>query len=113
MGDTGFITVKGIGNASGTTRFEWEREITSSEAERLLSICESGKIEKLRYFVKVGGHTFEVDDFAGENRGLVIAEVELQEENERFERPDWLGEEVTGQVQYYNSYLAKKPFRDW
>lgn len=84
-----------------------------SDAERLLSICESGKIEKLRYFVKEGRHTFEVDHFTGENQGLVLAEIELQEENESFEKPAWLGEEVTGQVEYYNSYLSKYPFGNW
>ena len=113
IGESGFITVKGIGNATGTTRFEWEKEISLSEAERLLSICEPGKVEKLRYFVRAEGHTFEVDVFTGENQGLVVAEIELQEENEGFEKPDWLGEEVTGQVQYYNSYLAKNPFKNW
>lgn len=113
MGDKGFITVKGIGNEAGTMRFEWEKPISLADAERLLSICEPGKIEKLRYFVQAGKHVFEVDDFEGENKGLVLAEIELQEENEAFEKPGWLGEEVTGKIQYYNSYLAKKPFRDW
>ena len=113
IGHSGFITVKGIGNTTGTTRFEWEKEISLSDAERLLSICEPGKIEKLRYFVQAEGHTFEVDVFTSENQGLVVAEIELQEENEGFEKPDWLGEEVTGQVQYYNSYLAKNPFKNW
>jgi adenylate cyclase len=113
IGHSGFITVKGIGNTTGTTRFEWEKEISLSDAERLLSICEPGKIDKLRYFVKAGEHVYEIDDFTGENQGLVVAEIELQEENEGFEKPDWLGEEVTGQVQYYNSYLAKNPFKNW
>jgi adenylate cyclase len=113
IGHSGFITVKGIGNTTGTTRFEWEKEISLSDAERLLSICEPGKIDKLRYFVKAGEHVYEIDDFTGENQGLVVAEIELQEENEAFEKPDWLGEEVTGQVQYYNSYLAKNPFKNW
>lgn len=113
IGESGFITVKGIGNVAGTTRFEWEKEISLPEAERLLSICEPGRIEKLRYFVRAGEHVYEIDDFTGENQGLVMAEIELQEENEGFEKPDWLGEEVTGQVQYYNSYLAKNPFRNW
>ena len=109
----GFITVKGIGNASGTTRFEWEKEISKKEAERLLQICETGIIDKVRYFVKAGVHIYEIDEFALDNQGLVLAEIELTNEDESFEKPDWLGEEVTGQTKYYNSSLVKKPFRDW
>lgn len=109
----GFITVKGIGNESGTTRFEWEKEISKKEAERLLEICETGIIDKKRYFVQVGVHVYEIDEFAGENKGLVLAEIELINEEDSFEKPDWLGEEVTGQTKYYNSSLAKKPFRNW
>jgi adenylate cyclase len=109
----GWITVKGIGNASGTTRFEWEKEIPGSEAKSLLDLCESGKIEKTRYHVKSGKHTFEVDEFQGENQGLVIAEIELEDETEAFERPTWLGEEVTGQIKYYNASLSKLPFSNW
>ena len=109
----GWITVKGLGNASGTTRFEWEKEIPGSEAKSLLDLCESGKIEKTRYHVKSGKHTFEVDEFQGENQGLVIAEIELEDETEAFERPTWLGEEVTGQIKYYNASLSKLPFSNW
>ena len=109
----GWITVKGIGNASGTTRFEWEKEIPGSEAKSLLDLCESGKIEKTRYHVKSGKHTFEVDEFQGENQGLVIAEIELEDETEAFERPTWLGDEVTGQIKYYNASLSKLPFSKW
>ena len=109
----GWITVKGIGNASGTTRFEWEKEIPGSEAKSLLDLCESGKIEKTRYHVKSGKHTFEVDEFQGENQGLVIAEIELEDETEAFECPKWLGEEVTGQIKYYNASLSKLPFSQW
>lgn len=113
IADTGFITVKGIGNASGTTRFEWEKEISKKEAESLLKICETGIIDKERYFVKVGAHTYEVDDFGLDNKGLVMAEVELSSEHELFEKPTWLGEEVTGQKKYYNSSLVKNPYRNW
>ena len=94
-GDKGFLTVKGIGNASGASRYEWEREIPVKEAGELLEICEPGVIDKIRYLVKSGDHTFEVDEFFGENQGLIIAEVELDSENESFQKPDWLGEEVT------------------
>ncbi|MCK5872838.1 MAG: CYTH domain-containing protein [Methylococcales bacterium] len=113
IADTGFITVKGIGNESGTTRFEWEKEISKQEAEILLKICEIGIIDKERYFIKVREHTYEVDDFALDNKGLVMAEVELSSEHELFEKPNWLGEEVTGQKKYYNSSLVKNPYQNW
>ena len=112
-GEKGFITIKGKSNNSGTTRLEWEKEISLSEAESLLSICESGIIDKIRYEVKVGNHVFEVDVFSGENEGLIIAEIELQSENEIFEKPFWLGEEVTNDERFYNSFLSKKPFKTW
>lgn len=112
-GDKGFITIKGIANTSGTSRYEWEKEIPVSEARELLNLCESGIIDKTRYLVHVAKHTFEVDDFYGENEGLVIAEIELKSENEEFIKPDWLGEEVTGDERYYNSSLVKKPFKSW
>jgi len=112
-GDKGFITVKGIGNASGVSRYEWEMEIPRSEAEELLAICEPGVIDKTRFLVESGPHTFEVDEFYGANEGLVVAEIELSAETEEFERPDWLGEEVTGDVRYLNSMLVKHPFTTW
>ncbi len=110
-GDKGFLTIKGM--ALGASRYEWEREIPVKEAEDLLEICEPGVIDKIRYLVKSGKHTFEVDEFFGENRGLIIAEVELNAEDEVFEKPSWLGEEVTGCTKYYNSMLMKKPYRSW
>jgi len=112
-GDKGFITIKGIGNASGATRYEWEKEIPTTEVEELLKICEPGVIDKTRFLVKVGEHTFEVDEFYGENQGLVVAEIELSEENESFKKPEWLGAEVTGDVKYYNSMLMKNPYTKW
>lgn len=112
-GTKGYITIKGKGNASGTTRFEWEKEIALSEAEQLLLLCEEGVIDKIRHEIPLGNHCFEVDVFAGVNDGLIVAEVELQTENESFEKPDWLGKEVTGQVRYYNAYLSATPFKDW
>jgi adenylate cyclase len=112
-GDKGYITVKGIGNQSGASRFEWEKEISVNEAEELLSICEPGVIDKTRYLVPVGGHTFEVDEFYGENQGLIIAEVELKAEDEGFEKPSWLGLEVTGDPKYFNSMLMKHPYTKW
>lgn len=112
-GDKGFLTIKGIGNASGASRYEFEKVITVDEANELLNICEPGVIDKTRTKVPAGKHTFEVDRFFGDNEGLVVAEIELEEEGESFERPEWLGEEVTGDPKYYNSMLMKTPFKDW
>ena len=112
-GNKGFLTIKGKGNENGTTRFEWEKEISLSEAEALLQLCESGSIDKIRYEIPLGKHTFEVDIFSGENQGLIIAEVELTSENEFFEQPNWLGKEVTGDKKYYNSHLSEHPFCSW
>ncbi|MFK7749193.1 MAG: CYTH domain-containing protein [Kordia sp.] len=112
-GNQGFLTIKGKSNESGTSRFEWETEISVAEATQLLQLCEKGIIEKIRYNIPLGNHIFEVDEFFGENEGLLVAEVELQHENEAFQKPDWLGEEVTGQTPYYNSQLSKKPYKTW
>ena len=112
-GEKGYLTIKGKSTNNGLTRFEWEKEISKTDAEALLNLCEKGVIEKTRFEVKSGNHTFEVDEFFGDNKGLIIAEVELQNENETFTKPNWLGEEVTGQIKYYNSQLSKKPFNSW
>lgn len=111
--EKGYLTIKGASNASGTSRYEWEKELTLNEAEDLMKLCEPGIIDKTRYLVQYGNHVFEVDEFYGENKGLVVAEVELNSENELFEKPDFLGQEVTGDVRYYNSHLMKSPFSDW
>ncbi|WP_271768811.1 CYTH domain-containing protein [Aquimarina algiphila] len=108
-----FITVKGISNASGTSRFEWEKEISVKEAEQLLPLCEKGIIEKIRYEIPSGHHTIEVDVFSAENNGLILAEIELSDENESFLKPNWIGNEVTGDSRYYNSQLSKKPYTLW
>ncbi len=112
-GDKGYLTIKGKSSANGTTRLEWEREISLMDAETLLTICEIGIIDKVRYEVKVGPHVYEVDIFSGENDGLVMAEIELESESETFEKPHWLGEEVTNDERYYNAYLSKNPFTCW
>ncbi|TMU55243.1 CYTH domain-containing protein [Flagellimonas algicola] len=112
-GDKGFLTVKGESNVSGTTRFEWETEINVAEATNLIDLCEAVILEKNRYKVPFGSHVFEVDEFLGENKGLVVAEVELQHEDEFFDKPEWLGQEVTGDVRYYNSQLSINPFQNW
>ncbi len=113
MGDLGWITVKGRTTDGGTTRSEWEYEIPAADAEALLSLCLPEPIRKVRYEVPFGGHVFEVDEFGGANSGLVLAEIELKSSDETFERPDWLGREVTGLPEYYNSQLSKKPYTRW
>lgn len=112
-GGQGFLTIKGKGNASGTTRMEWETAIPLAEAEQLLTLCEKGVIDKIRYEVSSGNHVIEVDVFSGDNKGLTIAEIELASEEEAFEKPYWLGKEVTGEERYYNAYLSTRPYQDW
>jgi len=112
-GDAGYITIKGIGDESGASRFEWEKEISIPDAEALLKLCEPGVIDKTRHLVKTGDHTIEVDEFHGENEGLVVAEVELKSEDDQFEKPVRLGNEVTGQAKYFNSMLMKNPYTKW
>lgn len=111
--DKAYLTIKGIGNKSGTSRYEWEKEISVKDASDLLKICEPEIIDKVRYLVEVKHHMFEVDEFLRENKGLIIAEVELEDEDEIFNLPDWIGNEVTGELKYYNASLAKKPFNKW
>ncbi|WP_298139877.1 CYTH domain-containing protein [Flavobacterium sp.] len=112
-GDKGFITIKGIGSENGVSRFEWEKEIAVEEAKSLLKLCEKGVIEKTRYEVKSGNHTIEIDVFHGENDGLILAEIELENENETILKPSWLGNEVTNDERYYNAYLSQNPFKSW
>lgn len=111
--DVGYLTIKGKSTSSGLSRFEWEKEISKHEADSLIKLCEAGIVDKVRYEIKCGNHTFEVDEFFGDNEGLIIAEVELNSENEHFKKPNWLGKEVTGEVKYYNSQLSKVPFSNW
>ncbi|GAA3755476.1 CYTH domain-containing protein [Flavobacterium ginsengiterrae] len=112
-GEKAYLTIKGIGHQGGMTRFEWENQIPLDEAAELLKLCEKGKIEKTRYEIKSGNHIYEVDEFYGENEGLIMAEIELQSETESFEKPEWLGEEVTNDKRYYNAYLSQNPFKNW
>lgn len=113
FGDLGFLTIKGKTNQSGTTRFEWEKEILLKDAEALIKLCEPGIIDKIRYEIRNGNHTIEVDEFFGENQGLIVAEIELESEDESYQRPKWLGEEVTGKNEYYNAQLSEFPFSKW
>ena len=112
-GEKGFLTIKGKGNDSGMSRPEWEKEIPLNEAEMLLSLCEKGVIDKTRYEIKYGDHVIEVDVFSDENDGLIIAEIELTAESEAFEKPEWLGKEVTDDERYYNAYLSQNPYQNW
>ena len=111
--DKGYLTIKGPSDQQGLGRYEWEKEIPLGEAQELMKLCEPGMIDKTRYLVRAGKHIFEVDEFYGENEGLTIAEVELESEDESYEKPDFVGDEVTGDVRYYNSFLMKKPFCSW
>ena len=112
-GNKGYLTIKGSSNESGLSRFEWEKEIPVDEAIELLKLCEKGIIDKTRFEVKIGNHIFEIDEFYGENEGLIMAEIELNSETETFEKPSWLGIEVTNDKRYYNSYLSQNPFMKW
>lgn len=112
-GNKGYLTIKGKGNESGTSRLEWETEIPLIDAEQLLSLCEKGVIDKIRYEIPSGNHIYEVDVFSGDNNGLIIAEIELQDETETFSKPNWLGKEVTGDEKYYNAYLSNRPYQSW
>ncbi|MDX2442982.1 MAG: CYTH domain-containing protein [Bacteroidales bacterium] len=112
-GEKGYITIKGMGNKTGVSREEWEYEIPVSDALELLRMCKNGIIRKNRYLIDFEGKTFEVDEFSGDNEGLVVAELELNSENEPFEKPSWLGREITGEDKYYNLMLVKHPFKDW
>lgn len=109
----GVLTIKGKSSEDGTTRFELEKPLSLEEAQSLLTLCEPGIIEKIRYLVPVSAHVFEVDEFLGDNKGLVVAEIELTTADESFEKPNWLGKEVTGDIRYYNAQLSKKPYKSW
>lgn len=109
----GYITIKGLSSKNGTTRYEWEKEIELIEAKSLLNLCEKGVIIKKRYLINHNEWLYEVDEFDGDNKGLVIAEIELKNEKEIFEKPEWLGKEVTGVTKYYNSELKNNSFKNW
>ena len=111
--DKAYLTIKGKSVNGGMTRYEFEKEIEMDEAQHLLQLCKGGVIDKRRYLVKSGNHTFEVDEFYGENEGLTVAEVELNSEDELFKKPHFIEKEVTGDIRYYNSFLMKNPYTRW
>ena len=108
-----YLTIKGPSMNGGLSRYEFEREIPLDDAQQMMRFCEPGIIDKTRWLVKSGHHTFEVDEFFGDNEGLVVAEVELAYEDEPFEKPSFIGKEVTGDRRYYNSQLRANPFNKW
>lgn len=112
-GQQRFLTIKGPSLDGGLSRYEFEKEITLDEANHLFELCEPGIIDKTRYLVDYKGHTFEVDEFYGDNEGLVMAEVELSSANEPYEKPIYIGREVTGDRRFYNSHLRKNPYKLW
>jgi CYTH domain-containing protein len=112
-GGSGTVTIKGKSNESGLSRYEWEKEIPVVEAQALLEIALPGIIDKTRYVINFKGFNYEVDVFHGANKGLLLAELELEDELQPFLKPDWLGDEVTGDKRYYNSYLSEQAFTSW
>jgi CYTH domain-containing protein len=112
-GEKGFLTIKGPSLDGGLSRFEWEKEIPVNEAWELMKLCHCATIDKTRYLVDYKGHTFEVDEFYGDNEGLVVAEIELNDKEEDFELPPFIGKEVTGDAKYYNSSLTRFPYKCW
>ena len=108
-----WLTIKGPSRNGGLSRFEWEKEIDAKEALELLQLAEGAVIDKVRYYVDYAGHTIEVDEFNGDNEGLVMAEIELASEDENVELPTWLGREVTGEKRFYNSHLREHPYKEW
>ena len=108
-----FLTIKGPSLDGGLSRYEFEKAITPDEAHSLFQLCEPGIIDKTRWLVDCGKHTFEVDEFHGDNQGLVMAEVELSAPGERYDKPDFIGQEVTGDRRYYNSHLRAHPYSEW
>lgn len=112
-GDKGFLTIKGPSGKDGLSRYEFETEIPLEDAHEMMKLCMQGKVDKNRYLIKNGKHTVEVDEFFGDNEGLLLAEIELGSEEEEYERPDFLGDEVTGDKRYYNKYMLKHPYCEW
>ena len=111
--DKAYLTIKGPSLDGGLSRYEFEKEITLDEANHLFQLCEPGIIDKRRYLVDYEGHTFEVDEFFGDNEGLVMAEIELNAPDESFKKPDFIGTEVTGDRRYYNAHLRQNPYKLW
>lgn len=108
-----FLTIKGPSANNGLSRYEFETEIPLEDGKQMMEFCRPGRIKKTRWLVRSGKHTVEVDEFFGDNEGLVVAEIELADENEEFEKPDFLGEEVTGDPRYYNKCLMRRPYILW
>ena len=111
--DKGYLTIKGPSRGNDIARYEFEREIPLEDAREMMGLCMPGRVDKDRYLIKSGKHVIEVDEFFGENEGLVLAEIELESEDEAYEKPDFLGKEVTGDYHYYNKYMLRRPYKLW
>ena len=111
--DKAYLTIKGPSNQAGLARYEFETEVSLEDGRQLMALCRPGRIDKTRWLIKNGKHTIEVDEFHGDNDGLVMAEIELGSEDEEYEKPDFLGKEVTGDRRYYNSHLMRFPYCLW
>jgi CYTH domain-containing protein len=112
-GDEAFLTIKGPSDEKLRTRYEFEQKIPAADAQELIKLCTTGIIDKVRHYIPHGRHVWEVDVFHGDNEGLVIAEIELSSENETFELPSWVGDEVTDDKRYYNAMLSRMPYKLW
>ena len=108
-----YLTIKSRPNDWGWSRYEFEKRISMKDAEELFQLCLPSVIDKIRYHVPCGDVLVEVDEFLGDNYGLILAEIELTSENQSFEKPDFLGKEVTGDARYYNVMLAQHPYKKW
>jgi CYTH domain-containing protein len=112
-GDNGFLTIKSASDERGWSRYEFEQQVALEEAAELMKLCLPGRIDKVRHYVRVGDRVWEVDVFSGANEGLIVAEIELESVAAVFERPSWVGEEVSGDTKYYNMMLSQYPYSEW
>ncbi len=111
--DKGYLTIKGPSDPAGLSRYEFEVEISLEDAQEMMKLCVPGRVNKNRYLVRSGSHVVEVDEFFGDNEGLVLAEIELASEDEAYVKPAFLGKEVTGDRRYYNKYMIRHPYKMW
>jgi CYTH domain-containing protein len=113
LDDKGFLTVKSAVDERGWSRYEFETPVPLKDAEYMMQLCQPGQIDKIRHYVGHDNHVWEVDVFYGENAGLIVAEIELKSEDDSFEPPDWVGQEVSGELRYFNLMLTKRPYSTW
>lgn len=111
--DKAYLTIKGPSDKAGLARYEFETEVSIEDGRELMKLCMPGKVQKDRWLIENGKHTIEVDEFFGDNEGLVMAEIELSDENEEYVKPAFLGKEVTGDKRFYNKYMLRRPYKLW